>query len=86
MTPGGSLLRRRPTRVGFAAGVKGQFARRDGKLAITFISTLNADLSSVGGIELEGGATAAAGDLELISSTCVGPDGRPVAGATVALD
>ncbi|MCA9543073.1 MAG: hypothetical protein KC613_01750 [Myxococcales bacterium] len=72
--------------VGFAGDVQGAFMRRDGKLALSAVSTGGLPLLTLGGIALQGGATATAADLELLQSRCFDGNGRALDGVTVVLD
>ncbi|MFN3200379.1 MAG: hypothetical protein ACE366_18420 [Bradymonadia bacterium] len=71
--------------VRFNDGVVGQFLRRDGKVALSFMGANGGTLSNVGAIVLEGGQVATSSDLQPSQMKCVGADGQPVDGAMVVL-
>ena len=75
----------RVARVAFARGITGQYMRRDGKVAVSFISAAGENIVNVGTIVLDDGQAAAAGDLEPIRSTCYDATGHDIDGARVVL-
>jgi hypothetical protein len=70
-------------KVTFANGVTGQFARRDGHAAVSFVA---GGMGAAATIQLHGGVTAGAQTLRYLKSTCYDQNGKALQGDGVHWD
>ena len=71
--------------VRFASSVEGKWLRRNNRVATSFVNKTNAAFAG-GGITVELAQGASAGNVAVVSGTCVGQDGRDLSAATVTLN
>ncbi|MFN3200487.1 MAG: hypothetical protein ACE366_18960 [Bradymonadia bacterium] len=70
--------------VSFAEGVVGEWIKRDGVVALSFVGANGAEMGNVGAIRLQSGDIAGAGDLETLELSCFGENGAALNDAQIA--